>query len=424
MTHTIDSLRSAILAAILLAVPICVTAGAAGQEVPVIQHQRVLWMENPSEEAVISWTTRTPGKDHRVYFDTQSHNGDPAGYANHTQSFRDGTFTMVPEDEKWVKPGHYHHVHLKGLQPATTYYFVIASDGAVSREFHFVTALADDRPFALMFGGDSRIGTDEPYEHNDRRKMNLRMSAALKANPSILALVHGGDYCQRAQWRYLDAWLSDHELTMTDSGRMLPIIPTRGNHDVHVGFTEMFAWPDGPKHYYYSIKPSPEVALVVLNTEISLGGDQRKWLNRQLPKLRPSSRWLFVSYHQPAYPSVRNMQDGASRRDNWVPLFEEYNVDLVCESHDHALKRTLPIRKGEPDHNGGITYIGDGGLGVPQRKPDPSRWWFASPGFTKPVHHFHLLEFAADGLRVRALGMEGETLDDFTLKPRAIAKAG
>lgn len=408
-------LRFTLLPAILCNLAVLPLAAA---EPGAIEHQRVLWMKNPSGEAVVSWTTRTPGENHRVHFDTESRNGDPDAYANLTGTFKDGSFTMVPEDEKWSQPGYYHHVHLTGLTPASTYYFVIASDDEVSREFHFVTAPADDRPFALLFGGDSRIGTDEPYEHNDRRKMNLRMAAMLEANPAILALVHGGDYCQRAQWRYLDPWLSDHELTMTADGRILPIIPTRGNHDVQIGFVEMFTWPDGPKNFYYSTKLSSEVALVVLNTEISLGGDQRAWLGPELAKLRASSRWLFTSYHQPAYPSVRSVQDGASRRENWVPLFEKHNVDLVCESHDHALKRTLPIRDGKPDMENGITYIGDGGLGVPQRKPDPERWWFKSPGFTKPIHHVHMLEFGKEELRVRAFGMEGEPLDDFRLQPR------
>src|SRR5690606_37440152 len=125
--------------------------------------------------------------------------------------------------------------------------------------------------------------------------------------------------------------------------------------------------------------------------------------------------------HQPAYSSVRSLQSGAPRRNNWVPLFEEYNVDLVYESHDHALKRTLPIRSHAPDPENGVTYIGDGGLGVPQRSPDPTRWWLQEPGFTKPAHHAHVLHFGAGQMYVRAIGMESEVLDDFVLQPREVA---
>jgi acid phosphatase type 7 len=82
---------------------------------------------------------------------------------------------------------------------------------------------------------------------------------------------------------------------------------------------------------------------------------------------------------------------------------------------------TLPIRSHAPDLEHGIVYIGDGGLGVPQRTPDPNRWWLQKPGFATSVHHMHLLEFGEETLRVRALGMEGGVLDDFELKPRMVA---
>jgi acid phosphatase type 7 len=386
-----------------------------------IEHFRILWIENPANEAVVSWTTRSPGTNHAVHFDTEPREGDRNAYRERKRSFRSGRYTMSATDEEWSNPGYYHHVHLTDLEPATVYHLVMTSDDLVSPEFHFHTAPDDDRPFNVVFGGDSRIGGNEPYDHNDRQQMNLRMAAILEEHPETLAFVHGGDYCQRAEWRYLDRWLTDHELTATESGRLLPIVPARGNHDRQIGFEEMFAWPGRERDYYYSIQFSPAVALVTLNTEISVAGDQRRWLESELEKLRPANRWLFAQYHRPAYSSVRSLQDGAPRRDNWVPLFERFNVDLVCESHDHALKRTLPIRSHAPDPENGIVYIGDGGLGVPQRSPDPNRWWLQEPGFATSVHHVHILEFGEETLRVRALGMKGDVLDDFELKPRMVA---
>lgn len=402
--------------AVLLA--LCGVAGGIVQPVRAIEHQRVLWIGDPSSEAVISWTTRRPGENHRVHFDSETRDGEPAKYARREDAFHNGKFTMSAADEAWVEPGYYHHVRLDDLEPATAYHLVIASGDEVSREFHFMTAPRDDRPFAMLFGGDSRVGGEEPYEHSDRRKMNRRMAALFEANPRILGLLHGGDYCQTAEWRFLDGWLSDHELTTTKGGRLLPVTPARGNHDMDIGFEEAFPLPPGAKDYRHALRLGPMAAAVVLNTEISLAGDQRRWLGKTLESLRPEHRWLLALYHRPAYPSVRSIQDGAPRRNHWVPLFEKYRVDLVCESHDHALKRTLPIRGNRPNRKKGIIYIGDGGLGVPQREPDPRRWWFADEGFTKPAHHVHMLEFGRDTLRVRAFGMDGDTLDDFRLEAR------
>jgi hypothetical protein len=312
-------------------------------------------------------------------------------------------------------------VHLSGLEPETTYYVVFSSDGEASREFHFRTALGEDKPFSMVAGGDSRIAGSDPYEHTDRQKMNIRLREMFENEPDVMGFIHGGDYCMLAEWRYLEPWLNDHEMTTTTAGRLLPIIPARGNHDRGIGFVEMFPWPDMPNDYYFETRLSPAVTLVTLNTEISVGGDQRDWLTVTLEKARPENRWLMAQHHRPSYSSVRNMQDGAPRRNNWVPLFEQFNVDLVYESHDHALKRTLPIRSHAPDMENGIVYIGDGGLGVPQRTPNPDYWWLQEPGFAKSAHHAHIIRFGEEEMHVRAIGMEADVLDDFTLQPRAVA---
>ena len=381
------------------------------------RHVRVTWMENPTAQAVVSWSTTLPGATHKLHYDTQSRKGNVRQYAHNIANIHSGEYTQSNDDVAYgVKSLYYHHAFLNGLKPNTTYYFVVVSDKSVSREFHFVTAPDDDRPIRVLFGGDSRIGGRDPYLHEDRRNMNLRMAALAEAHADVIAFCHGGDYYQRAELRYMEPWMTDHELAMPKSGRIIPIIPARGNHDRAIGFEEMFYWPDRKHDYYFETRLSKDVALITLNTEISLAGDQRAWLDKALEEARPNHRWLFVQYHKPAYSSVRGWTDGEDRRHYWVPLFERYHVDLVCESHDHALKRTLPIRQGGP-HTHGIPYIGDGGLGVPQRKPDASRWYLQAPGITNSVHHVHLLEFEKDSLRGRAFGMEGELLDDFTLKP-------
>lgn len=389
-----------------------------------IEHARVVWMKNPAHEAVVSWSTREAGKQHRVHYDTRPRKGKTAAYAHTVNTFRDGQFTTVSEDAGVTVPTFYHHAHLEGLEPSTTYYLVIESDGNVSREYHFITAPDDDRPITVLHGGDSRLGGsregDDPFDHDERQAMNLRIAALVEQHPEIVALAHGGDYCVRAELRYIDRWLTDFELVTTKDGRLLPIIPTRGNHDMSVGFEEMFAWPEKQNEHYFTTQLSGEVTLVTLNTETSMGGYQRDWLKEQLAQLRPDNQWVFVQYHRPAYTSVKNPQRSGNQRQFWVPLFEQYNVDLVCESDDHALKRTLPIRDGKPDLENGITYIGDGGLGVPQRKPDPTRWWLQEPGFATAAHHVFMLEFTPDKLHVRAIGMDGDVLKEFELMPRAV----
>src|SRR5690606_5931661 len=99
-------------------------------------------------------------------------------------------------------------------------------------------------------------------DHDERQAMNLRIAALVEQHPEIVALAHGGDYCVRAELRYIDRWLTDFELVTTKDGRLLPIIPTRGNHDMSVGFEEMFAWPEKQNEHYFTTQLSGEVTLV------------------------------------------------------------------------------------------------------------------------------------------------------------------
>lgn len=382
------------------------------------KHQRVMWLENPQSEAMVSWTTSAKSRENVLFYDTEPRRGRLQSYAHRQPADHSGEFAMIRQDVDFgTRPGHYYHVHLQNLAPDTTYYMTMVSDNEASREFNFRTAPADDRPIKLLFGGDSRIGGHRPYFHHDRRGINRRMVALAEAQPDILAFVHGGDFTQRAHWRYFRPWLTDHELTITQDGRIIPILVTRGNHDMDFGFEEVFWWPGQANKYYFHTQFTPQISIIFLNSEISHGGVQRRFLRDTLETVRPEQRWVLASYHRPAWPSVRGFETSADRRRFWVPLFDDYKIDLGLESHDHALKRTVPILYGE-QHPDGVIYIGDGGLGVPQRNPDPSRWYLQEPGITDSAHHVHVLEFSTAQITGTAYGMGGEILDHFTIPVR------
>lgn len=377
-------------------------------------HLRVLFEHNPANEATISWTTTEEGSSSVVYYDTEPRDGDVEDYRYKSDNVHTGPYSLRSEEEEAGMDSWYHHAMLEDLEASTTYYIVVETDGDRTDEYHFITAPDDDREIAVLVGGDSRIGGQRTEPDNPRRQMNEVMSELLEENPHIVALVHSADYTNRAYWSQLYYWLNDHtEETTTRDGRLLPIIPTRGNHDLDVGFEEMFNWPgEGDVDTYFTSHLSEQVSLVALNTEISLSGDQRIWLEEQLSELRPRKRWVMPVYHKTSYPSVRAYQSGEGRRRSWVPLFEEYNVDLVAEGHDHSLKRTVPIRGNEMQADG-IVYIGDGGLGVSPRDVVSDRWYLQEPGLTQSVHNVHMLEFKEDEIHGRAFSIDSEVLDEF-----------
>lgn len=368
---------------------------------------RVVWRHDPAHEAILSWSTGDAGEVHRVHLRRE---GEDTSTIVDCQ--RNGEHTGTIDGQ----PLHFHHARLTGLEPATRYNAQMESDGHKSAELHFYTAPADDVPFSLLFGGDSRSGWEE------RKQMNRLMARLVEEQskaerPPALALAHGGDFI--ADGRRLNEWsrwLSDHELTVGPTGRLLPVIVARGNHDIGPLFNEIFDFPPDDTNYY-AMDITPSVRFVTLNTQASTAGDQQSWLDSELAAARPKHRWIVCQYHIPAFPAVK-VPSGALQ--SWVPLFEKYNVDLVCEADGHCIKRTPPLRDFKIDPTG-VVYIGEGGLGVGQRTPKADRWYLNSPqAKTGAEHHVNLLTFTRDGLTSRTILMDGSVFDEATLAPRKL----
>ena len=77
------------------------------------------------------------------------------------------------------------------------------------------------------------------------------------------------------------------------------------------------------------------------------GGAQTAWLRRTLAGARAdrSVDWIIVQMHQDACSSsaTGNGSD-LGIREQWLPLFDEYQVDLVLCGHDHDYERSFPVR--------------------------------------------------------------------------------
>lgn len=363
---------------------------------------RLIWTSDPTREATLSWSTREAGSRHVVHLSSADGTSQVVT-ATHNGAYTSSGDTLF-----------YHHARLENLRPDTRYEVVMESDWQRSPDFYFRTAPREDRPFSILFGGDSR---SDPAM---RRQVNRLMAELTQRDPQIRCFAHGGDYINTgssfAQWRQ---WLTDHEHTVTDGGRLLPIVPTRGNHDIGPLFEEVFGFPAGDTNYY-ALDLSPQVRLVTLNTEISLAGDQRAWLAEELAASRPRYRFLLAQYHRPAYPAVK--RPGAAKQ-HWVPLFEQHNVDLVCEADGHVIKRTVPIREDKFDP-AGVVYIGEGGLGVPQRQPKSERWYLRDSGMSARGHHVHVLTFTGEAIEGRGVGLGGVLLDEFRRARRQRVDSG
>ena len=85
-------------------------------------------------------------------------------------------------------------------------------------------------------------------------------------------------------------------------------------------------------------------------------------------------------------------------------------MKVAFENHDHAYKRTHPIRNGKIDPTG-IVYLGDGAWGVNLRKPDTGnpRWFIAR---SDSIRHFFVVTLYPEGRHILAVNDSGQVFDE------------
>jgi alkaline phosphatase D len=86
---------------------------------------------------------------------------------------------------------------------------------------------------------------------------------------------------------------------------------------------------------------------------------QTTWLEQTLASARASTTvdWIVVQMHQSALSSSTDNGCDAGIRQMWVPLFDQYQVDLVVNGHDHDYERSWPVRGFTPNQ-GTSTFAG------------------------------------------------------------------
>ena len=286
-------------------------------------------------------------------------------------------------------------VELTGLTPGTEYYVIIPHE---TKEERFKFRTAPENPEKVVFIAVSDLhlnGTDT--KGRERRRTVMRAMA--EENPDFVIMVgdlwyhnNGGINDSDSVNASVDGFFDDlHQALITSDGRRIPVVPVEGNHDGMKSFVQAGQTPakeNAPFFYNrfklpseegcYVLQYGPDLTLIGLNSGHSADsqGNHTAWLEQTLEQYQ-SSEWIIPFHHAGPYPCYRSLNETYETRvrTNWVPLYEQYGVNLVISGHDHVYKRTYPIRNNQIDYENGIVYIGDGGSVVALREPDLSRWY-------------------------------------------------
>lgn len=380
------------------------------------QNLRVVWSDSPQTESVLVWDSAILDEGAILLYDTVPRQGREEAYAFKVPVGESGLYDRrAYETDKDLPPVElhdlfYHYAKLTRLKPNTVYYLAVKTADGVGREYHFETAPNDEVPFKLIYAGDSRSRIEVA------RRISRQISDMVEKDDSIIALLHGGDYALTTRQDYWETWLDAYALTTTEDGKLLPIIPVKGNHDSDGGiqiYHQAYGYPGGGNGYY-AVRLSPSVGIVCLNTELPADGGQKEFLRNTLAGWEKDKvKWRIATAHTPIYPAVKPFTD---IKKVWVPLFEEFNINLVLECDGHCIKRTVPIRN-DQEAVDGIVYLGEGGYGAPQRDPKTDRWYLQGDNaFASKGDHIMMLEITPAEIRYSTILSTGEVADSATFK--------
>jgi hypothetical protein len=365
----------------------------------------LFWDRDPSTTMVIRWHRLKEAKTEAFF----------RGAGETEWRSKTGGSWPLPKSERIV-----HSVELEGLEPGGTYEFCFAPGHQTFRFRTMPNKLQG--PVRFVSGGDV---------YHEKKWMDAMNALAGKMDASFV--VFGGDLaysCSGAvvpekmeRWEeYFASW---KQHARTPDGRLVPMLVAIGNHEVPGSWHQ----PSENAKVYAALFLSPGATTYSLldfgkyltlfrldSSHISpVAGAQTDWLEDALKQRRSVPNKIPV-YHVPAFPSIREDTGGESGkitqsiRQSWVPLFEKYGVGIAFENHDHAFKRTFPLRAGKVDPTG-VIYLGDGAWGVNLRKPDPKkpRWYLERTG---SVRHFFLVTLYPEARHILAVNENGEFFDE------------
>ena len=322
---------------------------------------RCMIRDEPATSICIGWH-QASGDNPMVYFGPEDWGTNISKYP----------YKVYPQRSIEAKGMNNHFARLSRLRPNTVYYFVVVDSEGTSKRYSFKTQPDDHNArLSIIAGGDSRN-----YQAA-RRSANLMVA---RLRPDIV--LFNGDMTGGDTAREWVEWMEDWQLTIGQDGRIFSTIVTRGNHEFsNTTLVDMFDVRH-PDVYYSHTFARGLLHVISLNSMMSTNGPQREWLAADL-QANQDVCFNIAQYHHPVRPHTKIKGEHEYLRRYWVPLFEQYRLQLALESDTHLAKVTQPIRSSNEKGNdegfiadpNGVTYIGEGGWGAPLRKPDDGKSW-------------------------------------------------
>lgn len=324
---------------------------------------RPVFLQRPGmHEITLCWKTDVPVKCKVVYYNAN----------NKSQSL---------EIEEQLA-GVYHEVRLQNLLSDSKYvYSLFIGDQLFSESASqfFYTAPDSQTKQEITFWAMGDFGDDgKPLYVENQKAVSEAFKAVNPGKTDLWLWLGDHAYCCGTEEQYDRQVFNTYGPALMNN---IPVMPAPGNHEYYatgsgqadrkIPYFDIFSLPTQAElggiasktEAYYSYDYG-NVHLISLD---SFGMDeglyrlsdsrskQYQWLIEDLKA--NTLPWVIVYFHHPPYSSLSHVSDAEQElldiRRNLVPVFDEYQVDLVLNGHSHVYERSFLMK----NHTGsGLTF--------------------------------------------------------------------
>ena len=254
---------------------------------------------------------------------------------------------------------HTNQVTVTGLKENTTYYYTVEKNGVQTEPVVYKTGSFSN--VKMLYVGDPQVGASKGQTQgsdalvadagaantaarNDSFGWNRTLEIATAQNPDLNFIISAGDQVNKTGKAKEEEYAGYLD---PDALASLPVATTIGNHDsLNADYDYHFNNPNETDNgqteaggdYYYSYGPG---LFIVLNTNNYNAAEHAQTIKEAI-KAYPDAAWRIVTIHQDIYGSGYDHSDtdGMILRTQLTPIFDQYDIDVVLQGHDHTYSRT------------------------------------------------------------------------------------
>ncbi|MEN8193787.1 MAG: metallophosphoesterase, partial [Bacteroidota bacterium] len=308
-----------------------------------------------------------------------------------------------------------HSIQLTRLTPNSRYTYDILNDGSDEGKGNFLTFPDEISPFKFAVLGDTRS------RHDIHKRI---LEGILQHDP--LFVINTGDLVGNG--RDISDWEAFFKVN-NKLMRNIPYYPVLGNHEKDSQYYyNFFDLPNNERYYSFHVGDALFVMLDSEGEEISEPNYitdensekfwknsfkeyfimQKKWLEKVL-EINKEAGFVFVVQHKPLYSIKKSrVEDTNKYREFWGDFFEQHNVQVFINGHDHHYHHAM---------KNGVHYIttAGGGAGLYETDtPQPETVKFSK------IEHFISVNVNIDDAVLNVIDIDGNEIDKIVVKKRNV----